>query len=248
MTAGTLLISLPTIFGLVFAGVLGRGPTNLLSLLLPFFIAFFPWVGFTTWRTYQARILMREGYRLPDLQYALQVHAARRAEELSFQYGKGPTRLGKVLRKIAYGGMFLCIALAIAYGLSGSVDVYDYPILARIFQIAAWASAGSAVLGLAIPGRDLSRDRLLESRQRFWQGRWGRLMLKAAGIFQKAPAAPERALNRPTELALGHAADALFALPPRRHSPAPSTTTHARSRMRTDVAGTSGPEWIRSRP
>jgi serine/threonine-protein kinase len=214
LTAWTLLISIPTAFSLFFSRVYGGGNYNLLSMMLPFFIAVFPWAGFAVWRAYQARLLLQEGYRLPDLQYALQVHADRRAEELSFQYGKGPTRLGKILRKIAFSGMLVCFVIALKYALGAREPQFEHPVLDTIFQIAAWAGAGSAVLGLALPGRDLSRDRLLEFRQRFWQGRWGRLMLKVAGILQKAPIAPERALNRPTELALGHAADALYAALP----------------------------------
>jgi serine/threonine-protein kinase len=206
MTAWTLLILLPTVAELLFSPYSSRTLTN---VLLPVFIAVFPWLGFAFWRTYQARRLLSEGYRLPDLQYALQIHAARRAEELSFQFGKGPTRFGRLLRGLAFGGMAVCGAVLLLYG-----RYPDSVLLDMIFKVAAWTSAGSAVLGLAIPGRDLSRDRLLELRVRFWNGRLGRWMLKAASLFQGRVRAPERALERPTELALGHAAEVLYqALP-----------------------------------
>jgi hypothetical protein len=179
------------------------------QLILPIIIAGLPWAGFGVWRIYQARRLMGAGYRLPDLQYALQVYSAQRAEELSFQFGKGPTRLGRILRVLAYAGLTICgaaAALIVSYPEVSWIQV--------VFEVAGWMGAGSAVLGLAIPGRDMSRDRGLERRQRFWQGRFGRLMLKVAGVFQRPAAAPERALERPTELALGQAAGALFqALP-----------------------------------
>jgi hypothetical protein len=210
MVSWTVMIAVPTIFEILF---FSNNYRPLMALLLPFFIAFFPWLGFGFWRIYQARRLLREGYRLPDLQYALQIHAARRAEELHFQFGKGPTPLGRVLRRIAYGSMAVCAAIALRYVLAPT-HLPESPLLDLVFKIAVFTGAGSAALGLAIPGRDLSRDRMLERRQRFWNGRMGRWMLRVAGLMQRAPAAPERALDRPTELALGHAADALFqALP-----------------------------------
>jgi len=179
------------------------------QIILPIIIGVLPWAGFGIWRIYQARRLLAAGYRLPDLQYALQVYAAQRAEELSYQFGKGPTRFGRILRVIAYTGLTLCgvsAALMMSYPELGWIQV--------VFRFASWVGAGSAVLGLAIPGRDMSRDRALARRQRFWQGRFGQMMLKVAGVFQRPAVAPERALERPTELALGHAAEALFAALP----------------------------------
>ncbi len=203
----SVMVMVPTLLSLIYSGFY-TSP----QILLPTFIAALPWIGYGIWRVYQARLLLGAGYRLPDLQYALQVYSANRAEELSFQYGKGPTRLGKLLRKIAYGALFVCIAIGFVYTFDPRR--YEHPVLDVIFQIAAWIGAGTAVLGMAIPGRDLSRDRALERRQRFWNGRFGRMMLKVAGVFQRPVIAPERALERPTELALGQAAEALFAALP----------------------------------
>ncbi|MEO8029611.1 MAG: serine/threonine-protein kinase [Gemmatimonadota bacterium] len=201
----TTVVVIPTMVQMAMAGMYSIAP----PILLPLFIALFPWVGFGTWRVYQARRLMAAGYRLTDLQYALQVHAAHRAEELSFQFGSGPSRLGKSLRVVAYSSLVVCIAMATAILRDPQIRL-----LHQIFPYVALLGAGAAVLGLAIPGRDMTRDRALERRQRFWNSRLGVLMLKLAGIFQKPATAPDRALNRPTELALGHAADALFlALP-----------------------------------
>lgn len=207
-TVWTLIVMIPTIIQAMFAAQ----DHFAAPILLPMFIALFPWAGFGFWRAYQARRLLAAGYRLPDLQYALQVHSAQRAEELSFQYPNKPTLLGKALRKIAYGSLLVCVAIGLRYIFNQSR--LDYPLLNQIFLFAAWAGAGSAVLGMAIPGRDMSRDRSLERRQRFWSSKAGQLMLRVAGAFQRRPTAPEHALNRPTELALGHAADALFAALP----------------------------------
>ncbi|MFI5208891.1 MAG: protein kinase [Gemmatimonadales bacterium] len=207
MTVWTVLIAVPTLLDMFFPPNYVR---SVATLLLPLFLASFPWVGYGVWRVYQARRLLAAGYRLADLQYALQIHASQRAEELFFQFGKGPSRLGRILRGLAFGGMVVCTAAVLLYS-----RYTDAIALEQIFKVAAWTGVGSAVLGLAIPGRDLSRDRILEQRQKFWQGRLGRWMLRVAGLGLRTVSAPERALDRPTELALGHAADLLYeALPP----------------------------------
>ncbi|HKV73309.1 MAG TPA: protein kinase, partial [Gemmatimonadales bacterium] len=205
MAIWSVLVSIPALVGMAFSSY-----HYYPELLLPLLIASLPWMGYGAWRIYQARLLLGAGYGLHDLQYALQVYSAQRSEELSFQFGKGPTKLGRALRFLAYTGLITC-------GLAGIAIARNPAIIwiQTLFEVAGWVGAGSAVLGMAIPGRDMSRDRALERRQRFWQGRAGQWMLKVASIFQRPVAAPERALQRPTELALGHAAEALFAaLPP----------------------------------
>jgi hypothetical protein len=76
-------------------------------------------------------------------------------------------------------------------------------------------AVGGALLGMLIPGRPLPRrDRFSEWREKFWAGPLGRALIRIAGWRLGSRQPPEQTLHRPTEVALGEAAEALFrALP-----------------------------------
>jgi len=204
----TLMSGLPAFAILVAASV--RSGTKLLPVLITLVTFWVPWAGYGAWRLYQARRLLAAGYGLPDIQYALSVYSAQRAEELAFEYGKGPTPLGRLLRKLTFGSALACAAL-----IPLIARFPELTVLQTVFMGVMWTALGGALLGMVIPGRDLREDRAVVWRGRVWRSALGRWMIGLAGWRLKPAGAPEQAVNRPTELALGHAAELLYeALPP----------------------------------
>jgi len=177
--------------------------------LLTLVMATLPWTGYGLWRLYQARRLLMAGYGLPDIQYALAVYSAQRAEELAFEYGKGPTLFGRALRKFTFACGLACFLLLPLMARFPNAEVLD-----TAFAVAAYATVGSALLGMVVPGRDLREDRAVAWRRRIWRSALGRWMIGVAGWKLRPGGVPEQSVHRPTELALGHAADLLYeALP-----------------------------------
>ncbi len=183
---------------------------HFLPLFLPLVTFGVPWTGYFIWRLYQARRLLSAGYGLADIQYGLAVFSAQRAEELAFEHRKGPTPLGRALRKLTIGSVISSVVLLALIARFPGVMVFQSAVVATF-----WGSLVGALLGMAIPGKDLRVDRAVVWRQRVWRSALGRWMIKLAGWRLQAPGSPEQAVHRPTELALGHAADLLYqALPP----------------------------------
>jgi len=204
----SLVTAVPTLIAALVFTI--RGNSQFGPLLLSFVSALLPWVGFTAWRLYQARRLLAAGYGLADIQYALTVHSAQRAEELAFEYGKGPTPLGRLLRKVTFTAAVTCLGLVPLIGRYPEFTPFQ-----TIFMAAMWTSLGGACLGLVLPGRDLRVDRAVAWRQRIWRSALGRWMIGVAGWGLHSTGVPEQVIHRPTELALGHAAALLYeALPP----------------------------------
>lgn len=183
--------------------------SDFIPMVMASLTALIPWTAYTVWRLYQTRRLLAAGYGLADIHYALTVQSAQRAEELAFEYGRGPTRLGRLLRKVTFGSAIACAVL-----LPLILRFPERFVLQTLFTTAMWGALGGAALGMVIPGRDLRVDRAVAWRQRIWNSSLGRLMIRVAGLGLRPAGAPEQAVYRPTELALGHAADLLYqALP-----------------------------------
>lgn len=170
-----------------------------------------PWVLYLGARVGQTRKVLAAGYSSNDLLLAIRSQAERRREELAFEIGTPPSRLGRLIRRVTWG--------AFAGALASIFFLPWLGVTSRFFQFAwitlAGLAVGGAFLGLLIPGRDLpARDRASAWQERFWTSAVGRALLRVAGWRLKRRSAPEQTLHRPTEVALGEAAEALFkALP-----------------------------------
>jgi eukaryotic-like serine/threonine-protein kinase len=170
-----------------------------------------PWLLFLGARVAQTRKVLGAGYSSSDLVLAIRSQAERRREELAFEIGKPPTVLGRVIRRVTWGAFAATIGSVLIFPWFGTP--------ARLFQYAWFTLAGLAVagalVGTMVPGRDLPpRDRLSHWQEKFWTSSVGNLLVRLAGWRLKRRGAPEQTLHRPTEVALGEAADALFrALP-----------------------------------
>jgi hypothetical protein len=202
----TVMTAIPTLAVMLFVA---QERSAVGPALMTAAMAALPWTGYAVWRLYQARRLLAAGYGLSDIQYALAVYSGQRAEELAFEYGKGPTPLGRALRKFTFASGIGCFVLLPLMAKFPDAEIFETG-----FAAAAYATLGGALLGMVVPGRDLREDRAVAWRLRVWRSALGRWMIGAAGWRLRPTGAPEQAVHRPTELALGHAADLLYeALP-----------------------------------
>lgn len=210
ITLWSLMWGLPASIGMV-AMIAGSFPGAVIFILTTASILATPWVILLGGRVAHTRKVLAAGYSMSDLILAIRSQAERRREELAFEIGKPPSALGRILRRMTWGAFAATIAAPFILPWLGSPS--------RFFQYAwitlAALSIGGALIGMFIPGRELpARDRWSQWQEKFWTGPVGRLLVKLAGWRLTRRSAPEHTLHRPTEVALGEAAEALFkALP-----------------------------------
>ncbi len=152
----------------------------------------------------RARRLLKAGYGQEELPIAFKADIDRAREEGAFQFGHGPSRYEKVVRVISGVGLAGAAGLG-ALALTGSaagVGLYT-----TIFY-SLTVGLGAGVLALVRLQWRRGIDR--EIRGWFWKSRLGRWVFKIAGLGLKRVPAAGSATYRPTELAIGLAADRLF--------------------------------------
>lgn len=208
----SILWSMPMLIGSLFAVASGGGGNWLGFTSFVVVLLSLPWGLVLASRVLHTRRLLAAGYSHADLVLALEQHAERRREELAFEHGTAPTRAGRLVRVgIVTGTVVAALGLVLAYATSARYEAIPIGL--------AVAGGGLALLLLGlrnvIPGaRSGARDRWSEFAVRFWKSGFGRRLTRLAGWRLQARQAPEQALHRPTELALGDAAEALYrALP-----------------------------------
>ena len=126
----------------------------------------------------RVRRLLRAGYGRHDLTEALRAELTHRREELSFLYGRGPSRLERVLRWVTYA------CLAIVAGIAGAL--VDLPVLDHAGGIStAFAIVATCAILAAFVARrrtELRTDPKTERRMRFWSGRLGEWLFRLAEL------------------------------------------------------------------
>ncbi len=173
-----------------------------------------PWGLYTFLRVLHTRRLLRAGYHHQDIVHAFDRYLEQRREELAFEHGTHSTTAGRIVN-ITLGSLVLATLAGLIVSLAAHrgtpLDVF-----------AAWSTTitaiGSGVVYFVrnlIPGaRSGARDRLTEFGRWFWKGPAGRWLTGIARWRLKAQSTPDELVHRPTEVALGQAAEALFrALP-----------------------------------
>ncbi|HEU5259946.1 MAG TPA: serine/threonine-protein kinase [Gemmatimonadales bacterium] len=164
---------------------------------------------------YRVRRLLRAGSRRRDLLDALKTAWQRRREELATAYGRRP----RWLERAVYRVWVACVAAGAASGLAALV----VPIGSAALVVLLATFSVAVVIGVLCYGTG-TRVHLAQGGQlRFWRGPVGRWLFGMAGAGVAARPTVIPVTHRPTEFAVGGAAEALFeALPkPRRaHLPA----------------------------
>jgi len=159
-----------------------------------------------------ARRLLKAGYGYDDAINALKVDIERRREEITFEFGAQPSRLERITKVVAYlglGGASLGII-----GIIGLFSGGEYEYFLAIFVLGP-LTALTAILGIGagIIARhryEQRRDGVGVRRLKFWKRKFGEWLFRLAGTGLKRLPPSASATFRPTELAIGMAADRLF--------------------------------------
>jgi serine/threonine-protein kinase len=154
----------------------------------------------------RARRLLNAGFGFSDIGVAFKAEIERTREERSFGVGHGPGLFERVLRIIsAFGLGTAAITLS---GLILWAPSWAEGDLLRLFGWSLTAGLGSGVGALIALQR--RRDVDAEFWGRLWTGRLGRWLFGIARLFTSSKALPASLTQRPTELALGMAAEQLY--------------------------------------
>jgi len=203
-------VSFPSLVGgitMIYQGSLlvKLGGVGLLGLALggPFGVT-------ALYRVIEARRLLRSGYGLEDMRLAVRMAAQRRREELAVEFDREPPLPAKILRwtTITAGltaSAFLIASIVDAMRSGGNADR-----VITVFLGSSLVFGAGAMLHTFFPGARQTKDRLAELRARAWQSTIGQWIVKLASWKLKHRAVPAELTYRPTEMAIGLAADALF--------------------------------------
>jgi serine/threonine-protein kinase len=158
------------------------------------------------------RRVLAAGYGLDDIRLALRERAAQAREELAFETSVEPTVVGKTVRWVTLAALATSVASAGAIALLP--EARTIPVLLTWVWSTVVTAAG-AIVGRIVPGRRVTpRDPARSLQSRLWSGKAGEWVVRLAGWKLKRPALPAPSAHRPTEIAIGLAAAALFdALP-----------------------------------
>ncbi|MGH7646340.1 MAG: serine/threonine-protein kinase [Gemmatimonadales bacterium] len=152
----------------------------------------------------RARRLLRSGFGQQDLELGFRTELEHGREERAYEYGVGPSRYERVVRVVAVIGLgTAAIALARAWTGLGAVGGWW-----TLFGLSVTSGLGATLLAV----RRLQERRDIETLlwSRLWKGRFGRWLFALAGWGLPAGRLPSSGTHRPTELALGMAAEKLF--------------------------------------
>jgi serine/threonine-protein kinase len=170
-----------------------------------------PWGIFLLYRLYQTQRAIAAGYGAEDMRLALQQALERRQEELAFEYDREPPTWARVVRLAAPVGVLAAVASVVGLH-TGALGVNT---AIRTFLVASLTALSAAIIGRFFPGKRVkARDTGMHWRLRFHDSWLGRVLFRFAGLGVKPAGLPAAAVHRPTELAIGMAAESLFeALP-----------------------------------
>jgi hypothetical protein len=213
-----MLIGVWTGIGLFSVAVaLLQGHLPSLSGLL---FAFGPAAGYGLYRVQYTQRVLAAGYTLEDIRLALRDRALQQREELAFESAAEPPLVARIIRKltlVAFGittGSGLLLAL-----MRWNWDWMNMggPLMAlwTAFAVGGVTTVAGGLIGYAVPGRRIApKDPLKGLRVRTWGGKLGEWFTRIASLGMDRKALPAASAHRPTEMAIGIAASALFeALP-----------------------------------
>jgi serine/threonine-protein kinase len=151
----------------------------------------------------RARRLLNAGFAHGDIGVAFKTEIERSREERAYGlgHGGGPSTIERILRWISGIG----VGTAVVTLLSA---VTETRMLMWVFGSSLTVGIGAGVAALSMLQR--RRDVDAEFWGRLWTGRLGRWLFGLARMFASAKSLPASLTHRPTELALGMAAEQLY--------------------------------------
>ena len=154
----------------------------------------------------RARRLLNAGFGHGDIGVAFKAEIDRSREERAYGlgHGGGPSVIERILRWICVPTLSAAVITLPLMIVSPGVSLT----LASIFGWSMTIGVGSGVGALIMLQR--RRDVDAEFWGRLWTGRLGRWLFGIARMFTSKKALPASLTHRPTELALGMAAEQLF--------------------------------------
>jgi serine/threonine-protein kinase len=154
----------------------------------------------------RARKLLNAGFGHGDIGVAFKAEIDRSREERAYGlgHGGGPSVFERILRWVS--GIGLGTAVFALAAFAGS-DPESYPLM----MLLAWSMTGGVASGIgALVMLQRRRDVDAEFWGRLWTGRLGRWLFGVARMFTGTKSLPASLTHRPTELALGMAAEQLY--------------------------------------
>ena len=156
-----------------------------------------------------ARQLLGSGYSHQELLLALKNDLELRREELAFEVGGKPTWVDRMGHGLLLGGLTAAGAGTAALFLFDLSAISD--LLVDVMFLVTIGGSVTSLLALPIAATRLGHRRGLRGERwlKFWKSRFGKLLFNLAGLGLKhVPSAS--ATFRPTEMAIGMAADRLY--------------------------------------
>ena len=149
------------------------------------------------------RKLLESGFALEDVRLGLSQEVSRNNEEIHFEYGKEITRVDRALSRISWAGLATAVVaggVGLAIGGSGALGftalaAFEVTLLSGIF--AAYRNKHR-------------RDAMGEGWLSIFRSRAGKWLFKLGGLGLGRRQISSGGAHRPTEMAIGIAADRLF--------------------------------------
>ena len=154
--------------------------------------------------TLRARKLLRTGFQHGDLAVAFKSEIERGREERAFVAGSRPSTVERLAKAGAMVGVGSAVAL-----IAGGVWLDADPAGSLAFGLALSGGMALSIAYLALLQR--RRDVDTEFWGKLWTGRVGRWFFAVARALTRHRPTPAAMTHRPTELAIGMAAEQLFA-------------------------------------
>ncbi|MGD0483038.1 MAG: protein kinase [Gemmatimonadales bacterium] len=202
-----------TLMGLVVGGKLITGHLPDLGAVI-FLVA--PVGAYALYRLHYTRQVLLAGYSIEDIRLALRERFAQRREEIAFESASEPPLFARIIRYLTYGALGVTAVAAGVIVLQPPMDWTSALKWLVTFATAATATGVGAVAGLVIPGRRIKpADPAKSLQSRVWNGRLGEWFTQLSMLGMQRKLLPAASAHRPTEIAIGLAASALFESLPR---------------------------------
>jgi serine/threonine-protein kinase len=169
------------------------------------------WTVVTLNAVFRTNRVLSAGYTIEDLRLALRQHIDQRREELAFEFGRDPPLWARIVRWATFGSIATFGASLILMERNfGAGNTGAFRLLVGVLLGSFSASTIGVIIGRIVPGKRLkARDAGNEYRLKILDSWLGKVLQRVASLGAR-PKALAAGAHRPTELAIGLAADQIF--------------------------------------